>query len=82
VPKEEKVSSVKPRLSRRDLMVGSAALAGSLAMRGAELPVVSPQPGEDFGGYQQRRPRTVESARRPALESPARASATGAQGEA
>ncbi|MGA2339529.1 MAG: hypothetical protein ABSF75_06505, partial [Terracidiphilus sp.] len=51
--------NVKPRFSRRDLMIGSAALAGSLAMRGADLPVVPPQPGEDFNGYQQRRRREL-----------------------
>lgn len=58
-PKEEKVPNVKPRFSRRDLMIGSAALAGSVAMRGADLPVVPPQPGEDFGSYQQRRRREL-----------------------
>jgi hypothetical protein len=44
VPKEMKVSSVKPRFSRRDLMISSAALAGRLAMRGADLPgITSPR---------------------------------------
>lgn len=47
------------RFTRRALVIGSAALAGSLAMRGADLPVAAPRPGESFTGFQQRRRREL-----------------------